>query len=103
MKILNKNILTLFLLVSSIVSVSAQGYEYGNKPITVKVMVINFNPFIPQKENKRLNEALNWNNPKELAEEYINNVREVSGGYINYKIVDWLDEDLFPVKEDGFV
>ncbi|MDO8549803.1 MAG: hypothetical protein Q7S39_06600 [Ignavibacteria bacterium] len=103
MKIFYINILTTVILLALTISVKAQAAEYGNTPLTVKVMVIDFNPFIPQKENKRLNEALNWNDPKKLAEGYINDLREVSSGYINYKIVEWLDEDIFPVKEDGFV
>ncbi len=81
----------------------AQGKTFGNDPITVKVYVINFDPFMSQLGNKRLHEALKWNDPKILAQQYINAIDSVSGGYIKYVIVKWDDEDIFPVKTDGFV
>lgn len=98
-----QRILTTIILLTILTSVNAQEKEYGTEPLTIKVMVINFDPFMPQFDNKRLHEALEWNDPKQLSGGYIKDVKESSGGYINYKIVEWLDEDVFPVKEDGYV
>ncbi|RJP71295.1 MAG: hypothetical protein C4539_05315 [Ignavibacteriales bacterium] len=69
---------------------------------TVRVLVINFDPLIPQKGNQPLHIALNWKDPHKLSDGYIEAIKEVSDGYINYKIVEWLDTDAFPVKVDGF-
>jgi hypothetical protein len=78
-------------------------YKYGTDPITVKVYVINFDPFIPQKENKRMHDAMKWNDPRKLAQGYIDAIDSVSSGYIKYQIVRWDDENVFPEKTDGYV
>lgn len=49
-----------------------------------------------------LNKALNWGNPDELAAGYIDDLREISYGYVNYEIVERLEVNKFPRKLDGF-
>lgn len=71
--------------------------------LTIKVIVLNFDPLIPERENKQLHLVYGWNDPRKLAEEYISDIKDVSRGYINYKIVEWNDLNVFPAKIDGYV
>jgi len=70
--------------------------------VTKKVMVINFNPIIENQGNRRLTEVLSWNNPQNLTNQYIIDVKQTSGNYVNYYVVDWQDIDDFPQLADGF-
>ena len=70
-----------------------------DKPITVKVLVLNLDPKV---EGRPLHEYMHWNDPHKLAEGYMSDVSECSGGFIQYKIAEWRDVDAFPVKKDGF-
>ncbi|MCX6150915.1 MAG: hypothetical protein NTX22_10350 [Ignavibacteriales bacterium] len=74
----------------------------NGKGLTIRVLVLNFDPLIPQKENQPLHLICKWNDPHKLSDGYIEDVKQSSGGYINYKIVEWQDVDAFPVKADGF-
>ncbi|KKP59244.1 MAG: hypothetical protein UR52_C0009G0012 [Candidatus Gottesmanbacteria bacterium GW2011_GWA1_34_13] len=71
-------------------------------PVTKKVMVINFNPIIESYNSQRLTYVNGWNDTNLLNFQYINDVRQVSGGYANYQIVENLTVDDFPTKADGF-
>lgn len=71
-------------------------------PIPVKVLVLNFDPLIPQEGNRRLHEVGKWHSPRTLAREYAREVQEASGGLVRFEIVEWRDVDEFPVKVDGF-
>lgn len=51
---------------------------------------------------RKLSQLFRWHDPDELAREYIINVRDASYGYANYEIVERIEVDGFPVKEDGF-
>lgn len=91
----------------SAVAVSSAGAWPGSpRPagdsVVVRVLVLNFDPVIPQRGRRRAHEAFEWNDPRALAPEYIADVRTASGGYVRYQIVEWRDLDEFPRKRDGF-
>lgn len=71
-------------------------------PITKKVLVLDFNPVLTTQANKKLTEYKNWNNPKLLEAAYIEDVRNNSGSYVNYQVVEHKEINDFPVKKDGF-
>jgi hypothetical protein len=71
-------------------------------PIAIKVMVLNFDPLIPQEGNKKLHEVCRWNDPRKLAEDYVKDVYEASSGFIRYEIVHWEEIAAFHTKVDGF-
>lgn len=77
--------------------------DNGNRPRTIRVMVINFDPIIEYKGGKRLHEIY-WptHAPLSLAQGYINDLKECSGNWANYQIAEWVDADYFPIKTDGF-
>lgn len=72
------------------------------KPIHPRVLLIIYNPTVPSEGGRKLVDVLKWNNPDDLVKDYIADVKDASYGYCNYKIVDRIEVDLFPVKEDGF-
>jgi hypothetical protein len=67
-----------------------------------KVLMIVHDPPVDSEGGKRLTEIFNWHKPDHLARGYIDDLRACSGGYLNYEIVERIDSDEFPVKEDGF-
>lgn len=70
--------------------------------LNIKVMVINYDPIIKSEGNRRLHEVCKWNDPHVLAKGYANDLKECSGRYANFQIVEWVDADFFPAKLDGF-
>lgn len=73
-----------------------------SKVLKPKVLVLNYDPIIEAEGGKRLHEVCKWNDPRQLTEGYVNDIKECSGGYVQYQIVEWKDVDDFPVKKDGF-
>ena len=71
--------------------------------LTVKVLVLNFDPRIARTGGATLHSALRWNDPRDLANQYAADVGKASGGFITFEIVEWRDVDAFPRKIDGFV
>lgn len=72
------------------------------RAISVKVLVLNFDPIVDRDSGKRLHQECRWQSPKELAQGYIDDIRQVSGGRIDYRIAEWKDLDEFPIKTDQF-
>lgn len=68
----------------------------------VRVLVLDFDPPLPDSGGRRLHRAFGWNEPRALADEYMADVGEASGGRMAYRIVEWRTLDSFPVKRDGF-
>jgi hypothetical protein len=71
-------------------------------PVHPKVLMIVHNPPVPSEGGKRLTEIFKWHDPEKNARGYIEDLKKVSGGYLNYEIVERIDSDLFPPKADGF-
>jgi hypothetical protein len=71
-------------------------------PVRPKVLLIVFNPALPSKNNRKLSEALNWNDPQQLVDKYIADIKDCSYGYCNYQLVEKIETNGFPVKIDGF-
>jgi len=71
-------------------------------PIKIKTLVLNYDPIISSQGNKYLHELCGWNNPRELAQGYINDLNNCSGGNVIYEIVDWIDIDNMIPYTDGF-
>ncbi|MCA9859137.1 MAG: hypothetical protein KC438_05410, partial [Thermomicrobiales bacterium] len=83
-------------------STVAETAEEQIVPVTRKVLMIVHNPPVPSEGNKRLTEIFKWHDPDKLAKGYIDDLRNCSGGYLNYDIVERIDSDIFPRKQDGF-
>jgi len=74
----------------------------GNRPRTFRALVINLDPVIASEGGRRLHEVLGWNDPHELISGYLADLHECSAEWLNYRIVEWIDADLWPQKLDGF-
>ena len=72
-----------------------------DSPVTKKVMALIFNPIIESQGGKKLTEVKGWNDPVSLDSTYINDIRAVSGGYVNYQITVSQEIDDVPTKTDG--
>ena len=72
------------------------------RTMEVKVLVLNFDPFIDRRSGIRVHQHFHWNDPRQLAKQYAEDVKEASRGRVSFRIVDWKDVDEFPRKADGF-
>lgn len=88
--------------IASIFAFAAALLSVKQQPITVKVLVLNFDPAIALEGGKPLHEVCKWNDPHKLAEGYAQDIEEASGKLVRYKVVEWRDVNAFPVKKDGF-
>ncbi|MEO3860029.1 fibronectin type III domain-containing protein [Acrocarpospora sp. B8E8] len=70
--------------------------------ITVKVLVLDFDPVIEAQDSRTIREIYGWNDPRTLAEGYAAAVAASSHGRVRYEIVSWSTLDTFPKKVDGF-
>lgn len=77
-------------------------YSDGNEPKTIRVLVVNFDPFCPGYGNQRTHAVFGWNQANDIAQGYISDLFDASGGWCRYQIVDWFDADYHPYFEDGF-
>jgi len=67
-----------------------------------KVMLIIFNPTVPNSGGKRLSETMSWNDPDSLVTQYIDDLRECSYGYAIFNIAERHVVDGFAAKTDGY-
>ena len=72
------------------------------QPVRPRVLVLIYDPVCPSEDGRPLVEVLGWNDPLALTREYIQDLAEVSGGYLQYELVDTVHLDYFPRKADGF-
>ena len=70
--------------------------------ITRRVLVLIHNPIIEQEGGRKLNQVMGWNDPDQLAQQYIRDVGEASWGRVRYEIAERVEIDGFPTKVDGF-
>ena len=68
----------------------------------IRLLVLNYDPVLRQQGNVRLSRHFKWNDPRPMTTNLIRHLRESSGGFAEYQIVEWLDVDAFPTKRDGF-
>lgn len=71
-------------------------------PLAPRVLMIVYNPVVDPATGTKLIQAMRWNDPERLAAGYIADVRECSGGLVNYQIIQRIAIDALPIKVDGF-
>lgn len=73
--------------------------------ISPKVLIISYDPVMVKPDGTALplSSYLGWNNPFNLADELVNWFREKTNEKISYEIVDRIELDEYPAKEDGFI
>jgi len=70
--------------------------------IAPRVLVLNFDPIVKSEAGARLHEVAKWNDSRYLADAYAADLKECSGGFAQFNIVEWKDVDAYPIKKDGF-
>jgi hypothetical protein len=70
-------------------------------PLTVRVLVLNYDPIVPSEGHKRLTEVFGWNNPARLAIEYKEAMEYAAGGYLRFEIAEWRNINEIYAREDG--
>jgi len=70
--------------------------------LTPKVLLLIFNPIIESRGSRRLTEVYGWNNPDNLASQYIGDIKSVSSNFVNYTIVERMEVDAFTTYTDGY-
>ncbi len=67
-----------------------------------RIFLIVHNPLIHAEGGRPLSAVFGWNDPGELVQEFIAEIKHCSYGIANFELVDRLDVDAFPIKADGF-
>ncbi len=69
-------------------------------PVHPRVLAIIHNPVMPNGRN--IQSVYGWNDPDKLAQGYLDDLRAVSFGCVQYQIVERIEVDDFPLKLDGY-
>jgi hypothetical protein len=80
----------------------AHSFTFSRPAIPVKVLVLNYDPIVKARENKRLHEVGRWQDPRKLAKDYHRDVEGCSHGRVTFTVVEWRDVDEYPAKIDGW-
>jgi len=67
-----------------------------------RVLLITFSPIIASAGGRKLAGVLGWGNVDDLCGQYIADLRECSNGFVDFQIMQRIEVDAWPVKEDGF-
>ncbi len=72
-----------------------------NQPQIVKVLVLNYDPIVPEEGHRRLSRVFNWAEPPHLAAKYTATMEHASGGYLKFEIVEWRNINEIYAQTDG--
>jgi hypothetical protein len=78
------------------------GEEQLPPTLRPRVLLITYDPSIHLKQGRRLTEVQGWRNVDQLCQEYIADLHECSNGFLEYRIVQTVEVDAWPVKVDGY-
>lgn len=68
--------------------------------VTIRVLAINYDPVLTN--GLRLSRQMKWNDPRPMTTNLLRYLRECSGGYARYELLDFVEVNAFPLKRDGF-
>jgi hypothetical protein len=71
--------------------------------ITLRTLLIVYNPTVDPATGKKLLEFMHWNKVEDLIYGYISDIQQASGGLVQHQIIERIDVDAFPAKVDGYV
>ena len=69
---------------------------------TVRVLLVIYNPVMDAASGTKIIQSMNWNNPDDLSNTFIQDILEVSGGLARFQIVDRVELNEFPALTDGY-
>src|SRR5262249_10223676 len=96
------SILALTMLPSCAIAADAGAPPAGIGKKDIDVLVLVYDPVLKTRGNIRLHEHMHWSDPYKLTLKIVEDLREVSYGYVNYHVVDLIEFDGYPTKRNGF-
>ncbi len=70
--------------------------------VSVRVMLVIYDPIMEPASGKTLIQSMHWNNPDDLANTFIQDILETSGGLARFQVVQRVIMDEFPALSDGY-
>jgi len=70
--------------------------------VTARVLLVIYNPVMDPVSGIKLSQFMQWQPPDSLANAYIHDILETSGGMVRYQIVHRVELNEFPAKTDGY-
>ena len=70
--------------------------------VTSRVLLVIYDPIMDAVSGTKLSQSMKWNRPDDLANLYIQDIMETSGGLARYQIVQRVELNEFPALTDGF-
>lgn len=69
---------------------------------TINLLVVNYDPILTNQGGIKLSRHFKWNDARRLTTNLMTHIHEASGGFVTYKLIEFLDVPSFPLKRDGF-
>jgi hypothetical protein len=76
--------------------------EDGLQPLRRRVLLITYDPIIHSAGGRKLTQVQGWRKVDELVQEFVADLWECSGGFVQFEIAERIEVDAWPVKVDGF-
>jgi hypothetical protein len=70
--------------------------------VTSRVLLVIYNPIMDAASSTKLIQKMHWNNPDDLANTFIQDILETSGGLARFQIVQRVELNEFPALTDGY-
>ncbi len=70
------------------------------QPLNPRALVIVYDPAVDSAGGVKLSKHLDWSKVDDLVAGYIADIAECSGGLVQYRVVERVDVDEFPLKAD---
>jgi hypothetical protein len=71
--------------------------------ITAHVLLVIYDPIVDPVSGIKLSQYMHWQSPDFLANAFIHDILETSGGMARYQIVKRMELNEFPAKADGYL
>jgi hypothetical protein len=70
--------------------------------VTSRVLLLIYDPVMNTSTGEKLSQVMQWQRPDDLANTFIQDIQETSGGMARYQIIQRIELNEFPVLTDGF-
>ena len=70
--------------------------------VTSRVLLVIYDPVMNAATGEKLSQVMQWQRPDDLANAFIQDIQEASGGMARYQIVQRVELNAFPALVDGF-
>ena len=85
-----------------IIQSSAVGTEGSVLALNPRVLLVVYDPILPSEGGRTLSQVMGWNQVDRLVAQFIEDLKHASFGSCNFRVVERIEVDAFPVKIDGY-